>query len=114
MAFSRTMNLVCVEKIATEIPVPKAVLVVSAHWFTSGTHVTAMDFRKTIHDFGGFPQELFDVHIPHPATLAGKETASLVHSAQVGLSHRLGSGPWCTDRNTTHVSQRYTGIATEH
>src|SRR5207302_5943016 len=43
-------------QMAKEIPTPKAVLVVSAHWFTKGTKITAMDFPKTIHDFGGFPQ----------------------------------------------------------
>src|SRR5689334_21300766 len=52
--------------IAKEIPVPAAVLVVSAHWFTRGTRVTAMDFPQTIHDFGGFPQELFDVQYKAP------------------------------------------------
>ncbi len=90
------------KKIATEIPVPKAVLVVSAHWFTSGTHVTAMDFPETIHDFGGFPQELFDVQYPAPGNpLLAKETASLVHSAQVGLSHDWGldHGAWTVIRH---------------
>lgn len=90
------------EKIATEIPVPKAVLVVSAHWFTSGTHITAMDFPETIHDFGGFPQELFDVQYPAPGNpLLAKETASLVHSAQVGLSHDWGldHGAWTVIRH---------------
>ncbi len=44
--------------IAKEIPTPTAVLVISAHWFTKGTSITAMDFPKTIHDFGGFPEAL--------------------------------------------------------
>lgn len=87
---------------AKEIPVPSAVLVVSAHWFTKGTHITAMDFPKTIHDFGGFPKKLFEVQYPAPGNPAlAKETASMIHSTDVGLSHDWGldHGTWTVVRH---------------
>lgn len=66
-------------QMAKEIPVPTAVLVVSAHWFTNGTRITAMDFPETIHDFGGFPQELFDVQYPAPGNpVLARETAGWI------------------------------------
>ncbi len=86
---------------AKEIPLPSAVLVVSAHWFTKGTRITAMDFPETIHDFGGFPQELFDVQYPAPGNPAlAKETVSLLHSAHVELDHDWGldHGAWTVVR----------------
>lgn len=89
-------------QMAKEIPTPQAVLVVSAHWLTRGTKITAMDFPKTIHDFGGFPKALFDVQYPAPGnpTLA-KETAELLHSAQVELDHDWGldHGAWTVIRH---------------
>ncbi len=84
-------------QIANDIPVPQAVLVVSAHWFTQGTKITAMDFPPTIHDFGGFPQALFDVQYPAPGNpILAKETASLIHSTDVVLAHDWGldHGAW--------------------
>jgi 4,5-DOPA dioxygenase extradiol len=89
-------------QMAKEIPIPKAVLVVSAHWFTKGTKITAMDFPKTIHDFGGFPKELFDVQYPAPGNpLLAKETADLLHSAHVELDHDWGldHGTWTIIRH---------------
>jgi 4,5-DOPA dioxygenase extradiol len=87
---------------AKEIPTPVAVLVISAHWFTKGTKITAMDFPKTIHDFGGFPQALFDVHYPAPGNpVLAKETVSLLHSAHVELDHDWGldHGTWTVVRH---------------
>lgn len=88
-------------QMAKEIPTPAAVLVISAHWFSNGTRITAMDFPETIHDFGGFPQALFDVQYPAPGNPAlAMETASLIQSAHVELDHDWGldHGTWTVVR----------------
>ena len=90
------------KQLAKEIPTPKAVLVVSAHWLSRGTKITAMDSPKTIHDFGGFPQALFDVQYPAPGNPElAKETASLITSTQVELDHDWGldHGTWTIVRH---------------
>jgi 4,5-DOPA dioxygenase extradiol len=83
--------------IAKEIPTPKAVLVVSAHWLSEGTKITAMDFPTTIHDFMGFPKELYNVQYNAPGSPAlAKETVSMLHSTIAGLDHEWGldHGAW--------------------
>lgn len=88
--------------LAGEIPVPKAVLVISAHWFTRGTRITAMDMPETIHDFGGFPKALFDVQYPSPgAPGLAASTAKMIRSADVILDHDWGldHGAWSITRN---------------
>ena len=87
------------QKMVQALPKPKAILVISAHWFTRGTAVTGMSKPKTIHDFGGFPQELYDIHYPAPGdpVLASKIKSMLspvpiiVDKSQWGLDH----GAWC-------------------
>ena len=85
------------KQLGKELPVPKAVLVISAHWLTKGTFVTAVDKPQTIHDFGGFPQALFDAQYPAPgdAQLAASISEfSAEHS--IGLDHEWGldHGSW--------------------
>jgi 4,5-DOPA dioxygenase extradiol len=90
------------KQLAKEIPTPKAVLVISAHWLSKGTRITAMDFPPTIHDFGGFPKELFDVQYPAPGNSElAKETASIITSTQVELDHDWGldHGTWTIVRH---------------
>lgn len=85
--------------LARRLPRPTAILCVTAHWETQGaTHVTADDWPRTIHDFGGFPQELFDMRYPAPGSaplvervvdLAG--AAAIRPDASWGFDH----GVWC-------------------
>jgi 4,5-DOPA dioxygenase extradiol len=96
-AFSRTWSAM-----AKEIPVPKAVLVISAHWFTRGTQITEMDAPPTIHDFGGFPQALYDVQYPAPGDpQLARDTKAMIHSTDVELAHDWGldHGTWTIVRH---------------
>lgn len=90
------------KQLGREIPRPEAVVVVSAHWLTRGTHITAMEYPKTIHDFGGFPQELFNVQYPAKGNPAlAQEAANLITSTHVGLDHDWGldHGTWTVVRH---------------
>lgn len=77
---------------------PQLILCVSAHWLTQGWWLTAMDKPKTIHDFGGFPQELFDQQYPVPgAPLVAQEMSRAFSQPPVGLDTKewgLDHGTW--------------------
>jgi 4,5-DOPA dioxygenase extradiol len=84
-------------QLAARIPRPQAIICISAHWLTRGTYVTATPQPETIHDFGGFPPELFAVEYPAPGAPAlAAETRQLITKAQVGLDQEWGMdhGTW--------------------
>ena len=81
-------------KLGKDLPKPRAILVISAHWLTEGTFVTCEEKPKTIHDFGGFPGELYRIHYPSPGSPADARliTETVKHTAvkcstEWGLDH---------------------------
>ena len=87
------------EELGRALPKPKAILSISAHWLTRGVRVTAMDKPQTIHDFGGFPQALFDQQYPAPGSkelahrvkeLLAPKTKVTLDESEWGLDH----GTW--------------------
>jgi 4,5-DOPA dioxygenase extradiol len=80
-------------KTAKQLPKPKAILVISAHWLTNGTYVTCTNNPKTIYDFYGFPDELYDLSYPSPGAQEKAElTIKIVKKTQIkcgewGLDH---------------------------
>lgn len=107
------------------LPRPAAVLAISAHWYGRGTHVTGMAKPKTIHDYWGFPEELYGERYPAPGSLAlAHEVQRLVTSAKVSLDEEWGldHGTWVVlkrlfpkaDVPVIQLSLDYTKPATFH
>ncbi|KLT67784.1 4,5-DOPA dioxygenase extradiol [Flavobacterium sp. ABG] len=85
------------KNVAKTLANPKAILCISAHWETKGTFVTAMEMPRTIHDFGGFPQALFDVQYPAKGSFElAKGTQQLITKTQIELDYEWGldHGSW--------------------
>ena len=84
-------------RLGASVPRPKAILAISAHWVTRGTAVTAVTRPRTIHDFGGFPQALFDVQYPAPGDPAlAARVRDLLAPVEVLLDQSWGldHGTW--------------------
>jgi 4,5-DOPA dioxygenase extradiol len=84
------------QQLGRTLPRPRAVLCISAHWETWGTLVTAMEKPRTIHDFGGFPAELYQVDYPAPGSpWLARETKEHAAGADVGYDEDWGLDHGC-------------------
>jgi 4,5-DOPA dioxygenase extradiol len=115
-------------RFGSDWPVPQLILCISAHWLTEGWRLTAMAQPKTIHDFGGFPQELFDQQYPAPGDPDAAAEISLAvrqrASAPLGLdaSWGLDHGTWsvlkpmfpAADIPVIQLSMDYSRAPSEH
>lgn len=85
------------QKLGTHLPTPNAILVISAHWETRGTKVMQLEAPATIHDFRGFPPELFAVNYPapgHPQLAFDIQQLLINHDAQLDQQWGLDHGTW--------------------
>jgi 4,5-DOPA dioxygenase extradiol len=86
--------------VAAELPRPDAVLVVSAHWLTAGTHVLSSTTPRTIHDFGGFPKELYEVAYPAAGSPVHADlVCDLIPEARHDTSWGLDHASWSVLRH---------------
>lgn len=87
----------------SKFPRPQLILCISAHWLTDGWWLTGMDQPKTIHDFGGFPQELFDQQYPAPGDAAAAQVIALLVRQRGSKPLGLDQGGWGLDHGAWSV-----------
>ena len=87
----------------TKMARPQLILCVSAHWLTQGWWLTAMAQPKTIHDFGGFPQELFDQQYPAPGDPAAAQAISSLVKQRASAPLGLDLSEWGLDHGAWSV-----------
>jgi 4,5-DOPA dioxygenase extradiol len=95
------------QELSNKVEKPKAIICISAHWLTKGSYVTHVEKPSTIHDFGGFPQSLFDVQYPAPgAPDLAKETSLLFPKNVLKLYEE-----WGLDHGTWSILKRMYPLA---
>jgi 4,5-DOPA dioxygenase extradiol len=87
----------------SKLPRPQLILCISAHWLTEGWWLTGMDQPKTLHDFGGFPQELFDQQYPAPGDAAAAQAIALLVRQRGSKPLGLDKGEWGLDHGAWSV-----------
>ncbi|WP_339719684.1 4,5-DOPA dioxygenase extradiol [uncultured Paraglaciecola sp.] len=86
------------QQLGKELPKPKGIICVSAHWYTSNTAITSMESPKTIHDFGGFPKAMYEMQYPAPGSLELASKLSVIlaeENAQLDSTWGFDHGTWC-------------------
>jgi 4,5-DOPA dioxygenase extradiol len=112
-------------EVGKSLPRPNAILCISAHWETRGTQVTAMEKPRTIHDFGGFPRQLFEAQYPAPGSpWLAEEAKEVIKQTLVALDEGWGLDHGCwsilnqmfpdADIPVTQMSLDYTQPAQYH
>lgn len=91
------------ERLEKTLPPPKAILMISAHWETKGTWVTGMSTPKTIHDFYGFPKELFNIQYPAPGD---PKLAENLSSQMTDPKVQVDINSWGLDHGTWAILKR--------
>jgi 4,5-DOPA dioxygenase extradiol len=94
-SFTKTLN-----RMGHDLSRPRAILCISAHWMTEGTWITGQERPKTIHDFYGFPQELFDVQYPSPGDPeSAREIQALISEPRINIDLEM----WGIDHGSWSV-----------